>query len=156
LHYRNFKRNQPDNDKQLPASIDCNSHNFGASYSDSTFMKVRSCGSKLVAVVLLCSAVLSGGSIFLPSAAAASTIPVGCHTHGQPAHTPTSHQCCAAGHSPSIVKPYTSAGISRDFSSHEVTPFVADRFVVDRSNDWLFSASFHSSSSPPIAAPLRV
>ena len=99
-------------------------------------------GSKLVAVFLLCSAVLLGSQMFLPSTTGASAIPAPCHNHGQPARTPTSHQCCVVSHNPSILETYTSAQSLHDFSSYAVT----EPNEGDRSREVFFTPSLSSSS----------
>ena len=109
-------------------------------------------GSKLVAVFLLCSAVLLGSQMLLPSTTAASAIPAPCHNHGQPARTPTSHQCCVVSHNPSIVETYSPAQSLHDFSSYVVT----EPSEGNRSYERLFFTPSFSSSSPPITTPLRV
>ena len=113
--------------------------------------RVTRFGLKLVAALLLCSAVLLGSQMLLPSAAATSAIPAGCHNHGQPVRAPASHQCCAVGHSPSILR---------------ANPFVRDlcafpSYVVaetkgGRSREPLFFSTSPSSSSLRTPTRLRV
>lgn len=109
-------------------------------------------GSKLVAIILLLTAALSPSQILLPPPVAASAIPAGCHNHGQPARTPTSHQCCAAGHSPSILPTNPFAQSLHEFSSYVVT----EPDDGNRPRELLFFTPSVSSSFPPITTPLRV
>ena len=113
--------------------------------------RVTRFGSKLVAALLLCSSVLLGSQMLLPSAAAASAIPAGCHNHGQPARAPASHQCCAVGHSPSILRANT---LDRDL--HAFPSYVVAETKGGRSHEPLFFSSSPSSSSLSTTTPLRV
>jgi hypothetical protein len=106
--------------------------------------------SRLVAAFLLCAAVvfsgqmLAGGQI-LPTSAR-------CHNHGQPARRPASHQCCAVGHSPSVIEPFSSAPDLHDVASQAVT----EPQATDRPCERMFLPSLPASSSPPLLSPLRV
>jgi hypothetical protein len=122
----------------------CNSASFHASYST-----VTSSSSKFVSVLLLV-AVLLGVHFLMPMPAAASPISAGCHNHGQPKRTPTSHQCCAAGHSPSIVQAYQLTQSLPVSSSSVVNE-------CDRAHGLsFFTGPSLSSDSPPSITPLRI
>jgi hypothetical protein len=108
-------------------------------------------GSKSVAVILLFTAVLWNSQMVLPSYDAASAIPAGCHNHGRPDRTPISHQCCAAGHSPSSLPTNTFAQSLHEFPSYVVT----EPDEGNRSQEPLFSPSL-SSGSLPNRTPLRI
>ena len=153
-------------------------HHIGKmSWSNLRLSDLRLSDLKLVAIILLCTAMLSPGQMLLPLSVAASADPAGCHSHiqfshdlpphtlpihgqpshdqptdGQPARTPTSHQCCATGHSSLILTKNTFTQNLHDFSSYVVT----DPGEGNRSRERLFFTPFVSSSSPPITAPLRV
>src|SRR5579862_1163222 len=109
--------------------------------------------SKLVAIVLVCGTVILGGHIPAPWARSVGSVPAGCHNHGQPSRTPVSHQCCAVGHSPSVVQTDQRLNGFNDFSS----PVVAEAHSNERPyrRSLLITASL-TSSSPPGTAPLRL